>query len=286
MDKNQPVGRAIYQRECILRQINEALFQVLGFRRTKPNSSIGFAIFGLGRFKPDLILTKDECLLIIELKAYYKDWICAEPEIAQILKYAVKVGNEKGELKKFSPKKFLLITSGSLVSYKKVGYFDKNIDFERQSISPMIEDRYKRLLDGLEEPISIDDREAERKYKRILNKARKSKNFLRLDILDQLPIPPYEIINLESLQNYLTEEGEISIGLISAPNFQRIIEQLNKPIILEQFKKLRNTPLEELMNDISIFNSLGFWEECKTCKENKPPYYYCKYDCEIVRLTK
>ncbi|MFX0133984.1 MAG: hypothetical protein ACFFDN_10110 [Candidatus Hodarchaeota archaeon] len=286
MEIEQPRERAKFQREYILRQMTEAIFQVFKFKPIELNSNLYYAVYSFCNIKPDLVLNNDNSLLIVELKAFPKDWICAEPEIAQILKYTVKVKINKDDFKQFPKKKFLLITSGTLAPYNTVGYFRKDIDFQKQSISPMIEERYETLLNEFEGTGSIDDRELRGIYKRILNLARQNKDFLHFDILDQLPIPSHEIDDLENLKKYLIEGREISIGLISGSSFQKIITELNKFRILDSFKKLQNTPIEELMSNNMILSALGLWDECVACKENKPPYIYCKYNCEIVRQYK
>src|SRR4030042_3949965 len=68
---------------------------------------------------PDMLVEKDGQKVLIELKAYFKRMVCAEPEVAQAIKYAQAARDAK-----FADKiRVLLITSGNMIPVQECGFF-------------------------------------------------------------------------------------------------------------------------------------------------------------------
>lgn len=76
------MNSAQMQRERVLQTIVERYFESLGFKvEIEPK---------LDDFTPDVLVSKDNFKLYIELKAYHRNNICGDPEIVQTMKYFEK----------------------------------------------------------------------------------------------------------------------------------------------------------------------------------------------------
>lgn len=227
------------QREEALCFIIQDLFKALNFEEVEnPFDS----------YTPDLVFKKGNCLLIIELKAFHKDTICAEPQINQIIKYALASIKLDSNFKK----RFLLITSGKLIPFGETAFFQEGND-----IATTVRNRYQKLLKKLWNPTDLDDYERKGMYYNYFKNFWKKVKSLPwdLDIDNRVEFYMKEISNKEDLDEFLDMEGEILVGSISYIGLQQIFKTLNKNQLNNLLKLLRSTPLEMLIINGQMLSS-------------------------------
>ncbi|MHA1298530.1 MAG: hypothetical protein ACTSO9_03705 [Candidatus Helarchaeota archaeon] len=240
--KGHLLKRARDHREETLKEIVVEVFKDLSFSeldwRTLPN-------YHSHKYEPDVFLKNEDCLLIIELKAYHKNTICAEREAAQILKYAAAVKSVIEKFKDYSRKRFLLITSGTLMPLK-------NLHLNFQDDINLIKKRYDELLEQVKVPRTQDDYDRRSTYRKLVKKIEKGNPIFPSDLLEYFPIKCEEIKNKSSLIEFIEREEEILVGFVSAENFQKIISEFNKKQIKFLFELLRSIPIETLVKGKTI----------------------------------
>ena len=220
----QRYNTAQKQREQTLEFIVNEIFQNLNFQVEKNP---------LHPYEPDLIYKKNNSLLIIELKAFHKNTVCAEPQFTQILKYALAGTKLNKNLKK----RFLLITSGELIPLKDTGFLQDKMD-----INAFVKKRYDKLLKHLWNPEYIDDYERRGMYYSYYKNFWKKISKIPLDFNKdhRLEFILENISNLEKLNEFLNVKGEILVGCISSAGLKQILQVLNKGKINKLLKSLQN----------------------------------------------
>ncbi|MHA1377508.1 MAG: hypothetical protein ACTSRG_03895 [Candidatus Helarchaeota archaeon] len=244
--KGSYLKKAREHREDTLREIVVELFTHYNFRkidwRTLPH-------YHTHKYEPDVFFENDNCILIIELKAYHKNTICAEREAAQILKYATALKSVKEKFEKYPLKRFMLITSGTLIPLKNL-----RLDFEKDK--HFIEKRYCELIEQIGMPKKQDDYDRRSTYKKLAKRIEKGNDIFPSDLMKYLPVECQEITNESELQHFLTGKKEFLTGFISAENFQDILSQLDNKNTKILFQLLRNIPLETLIKGKRISDYL------------------------------
>ncbi len=210
------------------------LFQELNYKKIEWESLLNFKLYA---YDPDLIFENEDCLLIIELKSYLKNVVCAEIEASQVLKYATAVKSIKSRFKEYKRKRFLLITSGKMLPFA-----DLYLDFENDV--PLIEKRYLKLYKGIGRIKRQDDYESKSIYKKVKRKLEKRKKIFPPYLLKFLPVPSKDIKDKKSFNNFILDDQEFLVGFISGSHFQTILQQFDKQELKTLFQKLRTEPLD------------------------------------------
>ncbi len=233
-------------RESCLQNIVENLFEKKGWTIYNRPSFSGIT--------PDLLLKKDEEILVIELKAYPDTIICGEAEIGQVIKYydnlcnlkkrggtirASKKIKERGirmsdYLKIDTIPKVILITSGKL-NYRNFYDYMENL---KSDDNTLIVKHYKELMEALPSPReALDFQDAYGIYKSNIKKWEK--------LSWEHPFRMLELskIHVKLWDKYLADD------IITIPSniFHDILCHENLSREAQSFRLLQDTPLEKIM---------------------------------------
>ena len=181
---------------------------------------------------PDMLVEKDGQKVIIELKAYFKKMVCAEPEVAQAIKYAQAARDAK-----FADKiRVLLITSGNMIPVQQCGFFCASDPVEHTIT------RYTKLKADNKLEKGLDKWDARGIYSRAEEKVRKVTWTLG-------ELPAVDIHKYEDLLHFVNEdERPILLGCVSVQAIEDALKHLGLKFELQAFKRLESTPLRVLMN--------------------------------------
>ncbi len=206
------------------------------------------------QLSPDVLAEKGNDKVIIELKAYFKRMVCAEPEVAQAIKYAQAARDNK-----FASKvRVLLITSGKMVPTKECGFFCGGDPIEHTIA------RYTKLKQENKMEKGLEKWDTRGIYSRAEEKVRK---------ITWTPgeLPAMDINSHKDFLQFLDDDAvPILLGCVSVKGIEDALKHEDLKFELQAFKRLENTPLRVLMNHERILQI-----KRKKTKE-KPPKMYEK----------
>ncbi len=228
----QSLNSARSQREKTLKAIVQEIFNSIGYKE------IQNPLYG---YRPDLVFENDNHTLILELKAFYKDTIVAEPQIGQIAKY----GLASTELEVKNKIRLLLITTGKLIQIPDAIFFQN----DDPDVKEFAEKRYGSLIKGIINPTYLDEWERLWMYRKFLNNFWKKITFPRWsdENWKQIRFKIKQILNMEEFNKFIQMKEKILIGFISEIGLKQILKHLNKSKMIDKLLKLVNTRLENLI---------------------------------------
>ncbi len=235
------------QREECITTVVVNLFDKLGYKcDVQPDFP--------NQLSPDVLAENGDQKVIIELKAYFKRMVCAEPEVAQSIKYAQTARDTK-----FASKvRVLLITSGNMIPMHECGFFCGGHPIE-STIA-----RYTKLKQENKMEKGLEKWDTRGIYSRAEEKVRK---------ITWTPgeFPAIDINSHKDLMQFLDEDAvPVLLGCVSVKGMEDILKHEELKFELQAFKRLENTPLRVLMNHERILQI-----KRKKTKE-KPPKMYDK----------
>lgn len=196
----------------------------------------------IGELSPDILVEKNGEKVVVELKAYTKKMVCAEPEFAQAIRYAqVARDNE------FAAKiRVLLISSGNFVPSYQCGFYCGGDVLENTLV------RYEELLENIRQERGMDKWDAKGIYMRAEEKVRKA-------VWTSGEMPAMDIRSLEELQQFLdADDRPVLLGCMGPQGIKDALNQLEMGFEYRVFKNLECTPLRVLMDRPSILNLRRF----------------------------
>ncbi|HMF33379.1 MAG TPA: hypothetical protein VKK79_18280 [Candidatus Lokiarchaeia archaeon] len=222
---------AQHQREECLTTVVANLFTKLGYNYIDQPEFIG-------ELSPDILAQKGDEKVIIELKAYTKRVVCAEPEFAQAIKYAQAARDNEfgGKIRS------LLITSGNMVPSYQCGFYCGGDVVEHTLV------RYSDLLEELKQVQGMDKWDAKGIYMRAEEKVRKA---------TWIPneMPAMDVKTLEDLQQFLdSDDRPVLLGCMGSAAIKDAFQKLEMTSELRAFKNLESTPLRVLMQHPTVLN--------------------------------
>jgi len=222
---------AQHQREECLTTVVMNLFSQMGYTCTEQPEYIG-------ELSPDILAENDTQKIVIELKAYHRKMVCAEPEFAQAIRYAQAARDNA-----FAGKvRVLLITSGSMVPSYQCGFYCGGDPVEHTIV------RYSQLLEELKQEHGLDVWDAKGIYKRAEEKVRKA-------TWTTSELPAVDIKTLEDLQVFLeTDERPVLLGCVHPTAIKDSLKKFELEYEIGAFKRLETTPLRVLMQHPGILN--------------------------------
>ncbi len=233
----QSLEQAREQREKTLKYIVLEIFHALNYQEVKERL--------IYSYKPDLVLEKDDHLLIIELKAFHEDTIVADPQIGQVMKYAAAAADMDDDRKK----RLLLITSGELIPISESWFQVDELDADK-----FAEKEYGQLLKNIKNPTFLDDWERKLMYESFLvNFWKKVTSFRESDeAKKQVQMMIREILTINDFQSFIDMNTKILVGFISTLGIKQLLNHLNNSELGKLLIKLRETRLENLIIDKNI----------------------------------
>ncbi|MHA1728958.1 MAG: hypothetical protein ACTSWY_09525 [Promethearchaeota archaeon] len=202
---------------------------------------------------PDLLITKKDengkeihsCY--IELKAYFGETIVGEAEVAQILKYYAIVKNTPELSSQKNHTKFMLITSGKLISLQNNAFFNGNLqkmDTENKKIK-FIRKKYKIHLKKLGWPNNMEGQDTRNIYRFAHKKIKKYSLGLQLNQSPKV-IQPVNQENSGRLEK-LIENNEYDLILVPAETFSNRLYLSGLKTEQKIFNQIRKLWLERLI---------------------------------------
>ncbi len=248
----QSLNAAQYQREACLYTIVARLFKKHGFTVTeepelmapsKPDQA------PQAPQTPDVLATKGAETIYIELKAFHRNYITGDPEIAQCLKYFEKCEEVhqvecKDEKNNKALAQVVLITSGNLLAKK-----DSFLGNPQKEPLEHVKNFYKQRTVPRSTLKTLDESSARDIYSHALKKFQRKygKGFN----------PDIKIIfsndgKIADVHDFLFSNKKFDVLLLSAEHFEEILLKEKMNFEKHKFELLRRTSLEKLILNAKI----------------------------------
>lgn len=218
------------QREKCLELIVRAYFEKLGFKvRLKPK---------LLNSNPDMLITKDNLTVYIELKAYHESYICGDAEISQVMKYYREIASMKQGKEDKTTTKVILITSGTVIDFQ-----DSFLDHLNNDPRQYVESYYKQLTIPKSQVKSLDDSSRRDIYKQAARKFKKN----YANGFPQMKVVFFENKYVQDFLSYLVSNKNYDVLVISSDNFYKLLRKAKLTRESHKFRLLNKKEMERLV---------------------------------------